>query len=299
MDLIDLDLIVAVADAGSITGGAQKAHLSLPSSSARIRDVERTLGTSLFERHRRGVIPTASGTLLVRHARPILRDLERLRLELAEHGEGHGQTIRVAANVAASAGLLPAVTTPFLARHGDVRLDVDERPGHEVVRAVAERRADLGIAADSVDLGGLEAQVLRPDPLVLLAAPDDPLAASGTVAYADLLERPFVGLGDIGSFPLDERPSFRAKLANVDAVCDAVAAGIGVAILPRHAAAAWIAPDRVVAIELDEPWARRNLVLCFTTADELSAAAQEFREALAAATHGLPPDRTLRPGPGA
>lgn len=289
MDLTDLDLAVAVADTGSITHGATRAHLSLPAASARIRGLEQTLGAGLFERHRRGVTPTSAGALLVRHARPILRDVERMRLELTEHGGGHGQTIRVAANIGAIAGLLIPVTTIFLAGHGDVRIDIEQRPGHEVARAVAERRADLGLLSDSVDLGGLEALVLRADPLVLLTAPDDPLARRTKVAYAEVLERPFVGLSDIGSFPIDQRPSFRAKLPSVEAVCDAVARRVGLAILPRYAVSDWITSGRLIAVELDERWARRDLVLCVAAEDEPSAAAKEFYEVLVASARGSEP----------
>lgn len=280
MDLTDLNLIVAVADAESITHGAEKAHLSLPSASARIRDLERTLGNHLFERHRRGVTPTSAGELLVRHARSILRDVERMRFELAEYGNGFQQTIRIAANISATTGLLAPVTTTFLAEHDNVRVDVEQRPGHEIVHAVAERRADLGITSDSIDLGGLEAEVLRSDPLVLLTAADTPFAGRTTVTYSEVVSHPFVGITGKGSFPIDRIPPFRAKLPTVEAVCEAVANGIGHAILPRHAVSPWLTSGRLVAIDLDERWAQRHLVLCFTTADELSAAAKAFRASL-------------------
>jgi DNA-binding transcriptional LysR family regulator len=279
MDLTDLELVVAVADAGSITHGATRAHLSLPSASARLRHLEATLGARLFERHRRGAAPTSAGALLVRHARPLLRDVERMRLELAEHGGGVAQTIRLAANVSATAGILAPALAGFLAEHHDVRIDVEQLPGAEVAGAVAERRADLGLLSDAVDLGGLTTQVLRPDPLVLLTAPGDPLAGRASVRFADVVGRSFVGLADVGSFPIDDRPVFRARLANIEAVCEAVGHGVGVAILPRHTVSGPIAGNSVIAIEIDERWARRDLLLCHAEG-ELSAAATELRAAL-------------------
>lgn len=281
MDLIDLELVVAVADAGSITHGAASAHLSLPSASARIRRLEHTVGAALFDRDRRGVAPTPAGTLLLRHARAVGEAVERLRTELAEHIEGRGPTVRVLANSAAVGRLTPAVTT-FLAMSPDVRIDVDEQPGHRIVAAVAERRTDLGIVADSVDLGGLETRSLRPDPLVVLTTPHDRLARCDTTRYTDLVDRTFVGLSHAGGFPLGGRPTYRVRLPSLDAVCHAVAAGTGIAIVPRHSVTDWITSGRLSAIDLDERWAHRHLVVCFTTDHELSATARALRDHLIA-----------------
>jgi len=117
MDLIDLELVVAVADAGSITHGAARTHLALPSASARIRALEHTVGATLFDRDRRGVTPTPAGRLLLHHARTICRAVDHLRVELAEYAEGHGATVRVLANTAATASGLSPVLTSFLVAH--------------------------------------------------------------------------------------------------------------------------------------------------------------------------------------
>ncbi|MBO0851403.1 MAG: LysR family transcriptional regulator, partial [Pseudonocardia sp.] len=106
MDLIDLELVVRVAEAGSITHGAARTHLTLPSASARIRALERTVGATLFDRGRRGVTPTPAGALLLRHARTIRLAVATMRTELAEFAEGYGATVRVLANTAATASLL-------------------------------------------------------------------------------------------------------------------------------------------------------------------------------------------------
>ena len=64
--------------------------------------------------------------------------------------------------------------------------------------------------------------------------------------------------------------------------CHAVAAGIGIAILPRHTADTWIAGGHVIAIALDDPWASRNLALCFTAETDLSSTARALRDHLIA-----------------
>jgi len=291
MDLIDLELVVHVADAGSITHGAARTHLTLPSASARIRALEHATGATLFDRERRGVTPTPAGTLLLRHARTIGQAVDLMRTELAEFAEGHGATIRVLANTAATASLLPPAVTSFLAAHPKVRIDLEERPSHHIVAAVAERRAELGIVADTVDLGQLETRVLRADPLVAVTAAHDPLTGRASVSYAEILNRAFVGLTGASALqehleghalPLGSRPSYRIRLPSIDSVCHAVAADIGIAILPRRTIQTWITSGSIVAIVLDDPWATRNLILCYTAESELSQTARALRDHLTA-----------------
>jgi DNA-binding transcriptional LysR family regulator len=293
MDLIDLELVVHVAEAGSITHGAARTHLTLPSASARIRALERTVGATLFDRGRRGVTPTPAGALLLRHARTVRLAVATMRTELAEFAEGYGATVRVLANTAATASLLTPAVTSFLAAHPKARVDLEERPSHRIVAAIAERRADLGIVADTVALGALDTHTLRADPLVAVLPAHDPLAARASVAYSEILTRDFVGLNHPSALqehleghalPLGHRPTYRVRLPGIDAVCQAVAAGIGVAILPRHTIQPWLAGGTIAAIDLDDPWAHRNLTLCHTAEAELSPTARALRDHLTA-TH--------------
>lgn len=288
MDLVDLELVVAVADAGSITHGAARAHLSLPSASARIRALERAVGVSLFDRDRRGVSPTAAGKLLVHHARGIRQAVERMHVEIAELADRDDATVRVMANTAATASALVTALGAFLAAHPKVRIDIEEGPSHRIVTAVAERRAELGIVADSVDLGGLVTHALRADPLVVVTTPHDPLTSRTSVSYADIVDRPFVGLSHAATFPLGSRPAFRARMPTVDAICQAVIAGAGIAILPRHSVDGWVLGDAIATIDLDDGWAHRRLVLCFIAEDELSSAARALHDHLIAADPVVP-----------
>jgi DNA-binding transcriptional LysR family regulator len=282
MDLIDLELVVAVADTGSITHGATRAHLSLPSASARIRGLERRVGVPLFDRGRRGVSPTPVGVLLLRHAREIRRAVDQMRTEIAEHADGYG-AVRIMANTAASTSLLVPALAAFLADHPRARVDVEEHAGRHIVTAVSERRADLGIVSDSVDLGGLETRNLRADPLVVVTAPHDTLAIRESVSYGDIIYRPFVRLSHAGTFSLGTLPTFRARMPTIDAVCQAVTAGIGIAILPRRSIDGWVSNDRVVAIGLRDRWANRRLILCFIAENELSTTGRALRDHLIAA----------------
>lgn len=87
-DLADLSLFRHVVDAGSITHGAERAHLALAAASTRIRNMEEVLGVPLLTRGRQGVTPTQAGRTLLQHARAILRQAERLHEDLGAYGGG-------------------------------------------------------------------------------------------------------------------------------------------------------------------------------------------------------------------
>lgn len=308
MDLIDLDLVAAVAETGSITRGAARVRLSLPSASGRIRSLEHTLGVTLFDRGRRGVALTPAGQVLLRHARTVCHAVDQLRAELGEYAQGHGATVRVQANTAATESVMSAAAVSFLAMYPHARIDLQERPSQRIVAAVAERRVDLGIVADSVELGQLETRVVRPDPLVVVALPDDPLARLPRVPYADVLGHPFVGLNvanplqehlETHAQPLGTQPRYRVRLPSIDAACHAVAEGIGIAILPARSVRRWLTSGALAAIPLAEPWAARRLVACFTSDRDLSDTARALRDHLLARTSAEeepPPDDRRLPG---
>jgi len=97
-DLPDLSLFRHVVEAGSITHGAERAHLALAAASTRIRNMEDALGVALLTRGRAGVTPTQAGRTLLQHARTILRQAERLHEDLGAYGSGLAGQIRVLSN---------------------------------------------------------------------------------------------------------------------------------------------------------------------------------------------------------
>ncbi|MGV9796641.1 LysR family transcriptional regulator [Mycobacterium sp. NPDC003449] len=288
-DLTDLELFLQVVDQGSITRGAEHAHLSLASASARIAAMEKALGAKLLDRHRRGVVPSPTGWLLVAHARAIVGQLARMRSELARCSDGLQSILVVLANTSATQTLVSTGLADFLATHSDVDIDIQERPSHEIVAAVTDGRAELGIIADTVDSAQLQCTTLRPDRLVVIVPTSHPLADRDQVAFSACLDYPFLGFTQGNPLqehlngqtePLGLRPHYRARLPTTDAICAAVAAGVGIAVVPALAAAQWPSGD-LRTVGLTNAWAHRNLLLCYRDRLELSSPAAEFSAHLA------------------
>ncbi len=285
-DLTDLRLFLNVAEAASITHGAERSHLALASASARIRGMEETLGIALLERTRRGVRLTPAGRALVHHARVVLQQLERMRGELGAYGRGIKAHLRLLANTAALSEFLPEALAAYLAAHPHVDIELEERLSYEIVQAVTEGAADIGVVADTVDLGELETFPFRTDRLVLVAARRDPLAGR-SVAFREVLDRDFVGLSRTSA--LQEylgrhaarvgRPlKLRVRVNSFDAICRMVEQGVGLGIVPATAAARCRGTMAIRTLRLTDAWALRHLKLCVRRFDELPPHARAMVE---------------------
>src|SRR5215470_15899042 len=194
LDLADLSLFRHVVEAGSITRGAERAHLALAAASTRIRNMEEAIGAALLIRQRQGVTPTQAGRTLLAHARTLLRQAERLREDLGAYGGGLAGQIRVLSNTNALTEFLPEALSSFLASHPHVSIDLEERLSDEIVGLIAEGVADLGIVAATVETSALETYPYRKDRFVLVVARGHPLAKRTKIAFADVLDHDFVGL---------------------------------------------------------------------------------------------------------
>src|SRR5215469_9386834 len=181
-DLTDLRLFLRVVEAGSITRGAERMHLAIAAVSTRIRDMEATLGTPLLNRERQGVQPTEAGRTLLHHARVMLQQAERMREDLAEYADGLRGQVRLMSNTNGLSEFLPEALSAFLAAHPQVNIDLEERLSDEIVAAVANGTADVGIVS-TVEVAGLEVMPFRVDRFVLVVATTHPLAAAEQIAF--------------------------------------------------------------------------------------------------------------------
>lgn len=293
-DLVDMQLFLHVVEAGSITGGAARAHLSLASCSERIHGMEETLGVPLLLRGRRGVTPTPAGEALVRHARLVFQQLQRMRAELGDHAQGLKGTVRLQCNTAALSEYLPDALAGFLARHPHVDIALEEYASHEVAKAVREGAADLGIVSDAVDLSQLESFPFRTDRLVAVATPElaRQLAPDGRpVPFVSLADFDHVSLaGDSALFNYLELQArrlgrtlhARVRLRDFAAICRMVEAGVGIGIVPEPAARRSAQTMDIVVMELLDAWALRQLAICVKSFDALPRHAQQLVDDLRA-----------------
>lgn len=194
-DLVSIRLAVACAQTGSLTAAARDSHLALAVASRRLRELEIALGDPLFERHARGLLPTAAGRVFVKHGLTLLQTMEQLGAELSDLRQGIARHIRLCASSAAISQFLP----PLLARYGElhpqVHVDLEEQVSESVVATLREGRADVAIFVEGPDTGGLETRLFRKDELVLVLPARHRLAAPKTpIAFTDTLDEEWISL---------------------------------------------------------------------------------------------------------
>lgn len=270
-DLTDLRLFQRIAEAGSITAGAQRAFLALPSASARIRAMEDTLGVKLFVRGRRGVDPTEAGRALLRHAQSITRQWERMVGDVSQYATGLKGHVRLHCNTATITEFLPEILSPYLNAHPNVGIDVHERLSSEIVQDLLDDKADVGVVSRNTDVGGLTTFPFRTFRLVLVAATGHPLAARRGVAFAQTLDHDFVGMTEGSSIQkylemhaakAGGRINYRVRLRGFMAVARLVESGVGIAVIPETAARRCQETMDLRVIPLADAWATRELLLC-------------------------------------
>jgi DNA-binding transcriptional LysR family regulator len=289
-DLVDLRLVLNIAEAASITAGASRSGLALASASERLRDLERALGVELFERQRRGVSATPAGLALIHHACLVIRQLDAMSGELGQFAKGLRGRVRVMSNTAATLEFLPPLIGAFLSRHPTIDVEIDERPSSAIVRAVAGGQADFGIVADVVDAAAeLETIPFAEDRLVLVLPKGHALTGRKRLAFQDVLDEDFVGLpaGSALQVYVDgqaaregRRLKTRIRLSGFDAACKVVESGIGIAVVSKIAAARCARSMAIAMVPLSDAWALRRLRICARSFRALPPPARALVEAL-------------------
>jgi DNA-binding transcriptional LysR family regulator len=246
MDLRQLSYFVAVAEEAQFTRAADRVSVAQPAISAQIRRLERELGETLFHRDRRAVTLTAAGETLLPHARAALAAAERGRDAIASlRGMLHGRLrIGVAGPVDSR---LAATLGAFHRAHPAIEIALANLSNEPLLAAIAEGEVDAGV----VGLGAqplppeVRARVVAVEPLVLATSRDHPLGARRTITLAGLREQPMItltpgsGLRTLLEAACDDAgfaPRITAETGDLGSLVELVAAGLGVAVLPRSAA---------------------------------------------------------------
>ncbi len=253
----------AVATELSFTRAAASLGYVQSSVTAQVQSLERELGVPLFERLGRKVTLTDPGECLLGYANRILALTEEARCAVAGDGDAAG-TLTVGAPDTLCAYRLPAVLHAFRRDFPSVRVVFHPtRSSKQARRAVAEGLVDVALLLDEhIDARGLVTEVLAPEPLCVLVAPDHPLAGLESVDPEHLQSLPTVlteeGCGYRNLFErlLDEAGVSRGstvEFASIEAIKECAKAGMGLTILPRVAVGPELGERALIALSWGGP----------------------------------------------
>lgn len=310
IDLTSLQLFVAVCELGSIGRAAEREFIAASAVSKRLSDLEAAVDTALLYRHSRGVTLTPAGESLLHHARTVLFGLERMQGELSEYAEGVRGHVRMHANISAIFQFLPEDLGAFAREHSQIKIDLQEHLSSDVLHAVQEGAADLGICNVGMGTGAqdLPSRPYRSDRLVLVVPAAHELSALDAIDFEAVLDWDIVGLHANSSISLAMRAAAaaagrplrqRIQVTGLDAMCRMIDNGLGVGLLPDRAFALMRGVGRLQAIPLTDAWAHRELRVVARDFDALPVTSRLLVEHLTAPrpTPAQPAAATARPAP--
>ncbi|MDP3707103.1 MAG: LysR family transcriptional regulator [Polaromonas sp.] len=298
IDLTSLQLFVAVCELGSIGKAAEREFIAASAVSKRLSDLEAALGITLLYRHTRGVDLTPAGESLLHHARSVLFSLEKMQGELSEYADGVRGHVRVHASISAIVQFLPEDLGAFIRQHAEIKIDLEEHLSTEVVRAVQEGAADLGVCNTANGAGDLQTRPYRTDDLVLIVPRGHELCAQGAIDFEAALDHDQVGLHANSSIYLAMRQAaaavgrtikLRIHVTGLDAMCRMIQNGLGVGVMPQRAFALMHGVGALESVALNDVWAKRQIQLVARDFSTLPLTARLLVDHLAqSAPHGMP-----------
>lgn len=242
--LRQLQYAVAVADTLSFRQAAERCHVSQPSLSAQLAQLESALGVRLFERDRKRVLPTEAGKDLVRRARQILIEADDFIVAAKHLGDPLTGTLRIGVIPTISPYLLPRIAPALRSHYPRLTVNWVEDKTEALLRQLDAGNVDAALLALEADIGDVEREVVARDPFVLATPPNHPLGAKTSPATT-------ADLTGAGVLLLDDGHCFRnqalAVCSNANArelefratslstLAQMVAGGGGVTLLPELA----------------------------------------------------------------
>jgi DNA-binding transcriptional LysR family regulator len=291
LDPLSLRLFVAVMEENAIARAAAREHIAPSAASRRLAELEQQLGVELFARSNRGSAPTPAAYALLNLARGVLNDLDGIATQMRDYGSGVRGQVRVVANISAITQFLPTELQGFMARHPHVQVRLQEQISTAIARSVLENAADLGILNEGHYGDKLQLLPYREDELVLVVPATHKLARRKSARLADALPYDVLGM-HAGSAIHNQlvraaaeagQPlKLRMQVTSYDALCLMVAAGLGLGVMPRGSAQIYLGSLAIRLVTLNEPWARRRLMLCLRAHEAPSGVARLLVEHLQA-----------------
>jgi DNA-binding transcriptional LysR family regulator len=271
LNLNHLRIFHSVLEQGSITGAAAALRISQPAVSRQLAEFESALGARLVDRLPRGIRPTAAGEVLAERARRIFAEETAAERDVGELLGLRRGRLAVGASTTIGSYLVPQVFGDFLARHPDIALDLRIGNTHAIQDEVLGGELDLGLTEGFADAEALDAREFLHDEMVLIAGPHadgGPLAGFDAIRAADLPSLPFIvretgsGTREVIEAALAEhgvQRRLRMVLGSTEAIKNAVARGLGVAIVSRLAIALECEVGRLREVEMTDLRIRRAL----------------------------------------
>jgi LysR family transcriptional regulator, hydrogen peroxide-inducible genes activator len=294
--LRQLQYAAAVSELRSFRRAAERCHVSQPSLSAQVIQLEEQLGVRLFERASRKVLVTSAGEAVLARLRRLLLEADDLAESVRQLGDPLAGTLRLGVIPTVSPYLLPEVVPELRARHPALSAVWIEDKTDNLVEALREGRIDGALLALEAPLGEVEREVVCEDPFVLAAPPGHPLVqGAGPATPQELRGAGFLLLDD-GHCLRDQALAYCAtsrareldfRATSLATLAQMVAGGAGVTLLPRIALPVENRHSELAIRKLASPEPHRTLALVWRPRSPLGPALRRLAATIREACRGV------------
>jgi LysR family transcriptional regulator, low CO2-responsive transcriptional regulator len=282
INLHQLQIFQAVAVHRSYTRAAEALYLSQPAVSLQVRALEKTIGLPLFEKSGRTLRLTDAGRELLTYSDRIFALLDETKLVLEELSGARRGMVKVAASTTAGIYVVPTALGAFHRQNPDVKLTLDVVNRITVQEHLLNDEIDLAVMGLIEDTHELDVERFLPNELVVIAPPHHRLAGRSDIPLEELVEETLL-LREAGSGTrTDVERMFSARdiplhvgmeLRSSGAIKQAVAAGLGVSVMPESALELELKAERLITLDVEGFPVHRYWYLVRRAGRHLSAAA--------------------------
>ena len=263
VDLLRIETFLHAAEHLNFSEAARILHLSQPTVSHHIKNLEQELGLELFEREGASISLTEAGRLLLPWARRMLRDSIEMQEMMESLKEGIAGSLQIACSTTAGKYVLPQLAARFSIRHPNIRTKLLRCTPGSVVPKLLEKEANLGVVSYELPGKEIEIQEFFQDRIVFIIPKNHPFISRSSIQPEELLGEPVmmrevtsgtrkIVLSELAKFDisLEDLNTFM-EIGNAEAIVRTVAAGYGVSFVSKLAAACALERGNVVALPID------------------------------------------------
>ncbi|WP_300526951.1 hydrogen peroxide-inducible genes activator [Maricaulis sp.] len=284
--LRQLQFLLALTEHGSFSRAAQAVHVTQPTLSAAIKELETILGTTLVERGARGAVLTPAGTAVVERARRVMAEAEDLVVAAQAAGEPLSGSFKLGVIPTIAPFLLPRVLPRLREHYGRLELFLREDLTARLYEALRERRLDAALIALPYDAPMIESVSLGSDEFLFACAPEHPLADQDKLGAEDLRGESLMLLEDghclrdhaLSACSAGEaRSDFAAT--SLHTLVQMVKSGLGATLLPKMAVDAGLVDQMGLVVKsFNPPVAGREIGIAWRKGSARSEEARQIGE---------------------
>lgn len=284
MDINQLEVLLTVAQEQSFSRAAQVLHRTQPAVSQAIRRLELELGEPLFDRSSKDGTLTAAGRVLHEFAQQMLNLRQGAHTAIKELKDLQRGKLALSANEYTVMYLLPILPV-FRARHPHIKVEVKRSLASRIPSQILDRDVEIGVVSYKPGDSAIASVAVLTDELVLVVAPDHPLARKEVVSIRELGAESFIAHNVpspyrekvVRTFEKYKTPlNISIEMPTLEAIKRLVEQGMGVALIPRLATQAELASKQLMALTVREMRSERAINLIYRKGATLSHAAKAF-----------------------